>query len=92
VEYRNRVFGAGERVLLDGSTFIDCTFDGCIMELRGQQSYKIRGCKFGKLHYEFLAGAGLGFTFLRTLYQLPDGKSRIDNLFNSPIVIIADED
>lgn len=73
MEFRGKTFKPSERVLLDGGTFIDCTFGpGAILEYNGSDGAHFQSCRFhAAARWEFVHHAADVLDFLRFFSTVP---------------------
>lgn len=92
MDYRDVTFPAGERILVDGNTFVGCTFeDGCIIEYRGVAPNAFTRCRFGVPTFEFLGPSGAVITFLKMFHDMPGGNNILDAIFRGPFRVVDDD-
>lgn len=67
MDFRGQVFGNGERVMVDGNRFFDCTFDsGCIIEFGALDRQHFENCRFHRAaQFEFDAAAARTIDYMR---------------------------
>jgi hypothetical protein len=75
----------GERVKLDGNSYVNVTFERCIMEYHGTASVKLQDCKFVACRWAFDGPAGNTIRFMSAIYQNGDPtlQKLIDDTFGS---------
>jgi hypothetical protein len=56
-------------VAIDGSEFVECIFDTCIMRFSGVGPSVLNGCTFANCKWEFAGPAALTASFMAALYK-----------------------
>jgi hypothetical protein len=71
------------RIVLDGSSFYDCTFHSCVLIYCASLPVVLQGCRFeGSCRWEFDRAAKSTMEFLATMYSA--GATRlVDNTFDA---------
>lgn len=68
-------------IQLDGSTFIDCTFESCELVYSGLLPVRIAGCEFKEgITWTFVGAASLTVGFMQSLYKA-GATNLIENTF-----------
>lgn len=86
--YRNNCF-VDETILLDGSDFQACSFQGCKLVYGGGALPNISDCSFEECSWQFDTAAGRTVTFIRNIAEAmgSDGRVLVENLFGRPTVV-----
>lgn len=58
---------SGVSVILDGNSYVDCTFHNCRIIFFGQASPKMENCNFSACEFAFEGSAGQTVQFLEAL-------------------------
>jgi len=84
MEHKNMTLDGGE-YLLDGNSYIGCTFRNCVMTFKGTEGFVLDSNRFEKGVKWNLDGPALRTVqFLGALYGMGGpGKELVDNLFKS---------
>jgi hypothetical protein len=73
IKYKSSQF-QGQRVMVDGATFEDCTFRDCVMVYRGGPSPVMDHCTFDdSTRWAFEEAAGRTVALLKGIYQTDAG-------------------
>jgi hypothetical protein len=65
--FKNKFVGGTVR--LDNNEFINCSFEGCILEFSGEGVVSLVGCKFSNVTWAFVGSAENTLRFLRGIYH-----------------------
>lgn len=87
MDFRDKVFGAGERVMVDDNRFFGCTFDeGCIIEYNGFGAPQhFERCRFHvNVVWEFGENAAKVVGFLRFIAAVPQMRHVVGNWIDHP--------
>lgn len=84
MQYKDSLFQGG-RVLLDGSEFYSCRFEGTIMVVTGTAPATLKDCAFINVRWEFDGPASLTLNFLAAMYQGAGegGKQLVEQVFDT---------
>ncbi len=70
----------GKSVILDGGSFYNCEFDGCILVFNGLLPVTLEGCSFNNCSWEFSGPARNTVNFMKALYE-SGATDLIENTF-----------
>ncbi len=68
-----------ERVVLDGNTFVNCTFLNCQMVYQGGEQPRLQHCQFTRCSWHLEEAAQRTVRFLRNVYHSgPGGRDLVE--------------
>lgn len=87
MDFNGKTFAAGERAIVDGNSFTNCTFEtGSILEVFGEKGAHFEGCRFGVPRLELNGNTIAAFSLLRVLYHMPGGPELVGAILSAPLV------
>ena len=84
--YENEQF-ANALVRIDGNQFVNCHFDTCTIEYRGEQQLELSGCHFMGCRWFFNGPAGETLRFLGALYA--DGDAGLKKMVEETLANVT---
>jgi hypothetical protein len=84
MEHRDTTFRRGE-VVLDGDTFIGCSFLECRLVFYSSKPCYLAGCTFDQVAWRVYGSAAETFNFLARLYHSggEEGRRLVEDTFDS---------
>jgi len=83
----NRRFGPGEKVELDGKSFVNCAFDGCAVVYGGQETFW-DGVNWNNCQLTLVKTANYTVQDLRALKRIQSSAQRITPILSSEFLIL----
>lgn len=71
-------------VRIDGTLYVNCTFDECKLVFKGEEAFGFEGCNLIRCEWAFDGPAETVLLFLASLYRMgPEGKDLVEGIFQS---------